>query len=315
MEPFAAYWILFIKLRRRHHRSGQSWRCRSKRPCGVVMPSLRTIARPTRRGAWIARNYSCISLLQDKQTWTHRPGLQERCKSFLGLPDWIRSGYRGVGDIRPACLFPLVKSKCFLDSGVRRCCKVGHSCMRRGIDCSSIPHKMAWCSIARAIRTVARLDGLGCEIFDIPQLRFELDSMFQEQDTPPSRCCWRCGCAMSCIGLITADIHQAFEACSSSAVLPAWRRISQTFESRFSSHSFLVRRGRRELCKLRRSPIGGVVSSAAVAVVLGTAELESSGQHEDHLKLGFHFGERPVHSCVSWRRYVDDVLVGPRVLW
>ena len=64
--------------------------------------------------------------------------------------------------------------------------------MRRVIDCSSVPHKMAWRSVARAIRTVARLGGPGCEIFDVSQLRFELDSMFQELDTPPSRCCWRC---------------------------------------------------------------------------------------------------------------------------
>ena len=129
--------------------------------------------------------------------------------------------------------------------------------------------------------------------------------------------------------LITADIDQAFEACSSSAVLPAWRRISQTHNSRFSSNSILVRRGRRELCKpgssqsfgrgwlsfttpvlarvlfsftsvslvvlgpmawqIRGIPIGGVMSSAAVAVVLGAAELGWSGQHEEHLRLGFHF--------------------------
>ena len=136
------------------------------------------------------------------------PGLQERSvctllltKSVLGFPDWIRCGCRGVGDIRPACLLPLVKSKCFLDFWVRR---------RRVMDCSSIPHKMAWRSVARAIRTVARLGGPGCENFDISQLRFELDSML--------RCCWRCGCAMSCVGLVTADIDQAFGARSSSAV-------------------------------------------------------------------------------------------------
>ena len=150
--------------------------------------------------------YLTSQLLQDKHTWAHRPGLQERdgcilllTESFLGLLGWIRAGSRGVGDIRPACLFPLVKCKCFLDSGVRRCCKVVHSCMRRVVDCSSTPHKMAWRSVARAIRTVARLGGPGCEIFDISLLRFELDSMFQELDTPLSRCCWRCGCAMSCV--------------------------------------------------------------------------------------------------------------------
>ena len=97
----------------------------------------------------------------------------------------------------------------------------------------------------------------GAKIFDISQLRFELDSTFRELDTPPSRCCWRCGCAMSCVSLITADVGQAFEACSSSAVLPAWRRISQPFESGCSSHSILVRRGLRELCKPGRSQAFG----------------------------------------------------------
>ena len=85
-------------------------------------------------------------------------------------------GTERLGDIRPACLFPLVKSKCSLDSWVRRCCKSGHPCMRRVIDCSSVSHKMAWCSVARAIRTVARLGGRGCEIFDISQKRKELAS-------------------------------------------------------------------------------------------------------------------------------------------
>ena len=123
--------------------------------------------------------YLTSKLLQDKHTWTFRIGLQNRdvctfllTKAILGLPDWIRAGYKGVGDVRPACLFPLVKSKCFLDSGVRRCCKSGHSCMRRVIDCYSVPHKIAWRSVARAIRTVARLGGLGCENFDISQLRY-----------------------------------------------------------------------------------------------------------------------------------------------
>ena len=42
---------------------------------------------------------------------------------------------------------------------------------------------MAWRSVAWAIRTVARLSGPGCENFDVSQLRFELDKMFQELDT------------------------------------------------------------------------------------------------------------------------------------
>ena len=146
--------------------------------------------------------------------------------------------------------------------------------------------------------------------------------MFQELDTPPSRCCRRCGCAMSCVSLITADIDQAFEACSASAVLPAWRHISQSYESRFSSNSVLVRRG--SSCFLQAWEVSVIWSRvvfvfnsrpgpAAVAVVLGAAELVWLGQWQKHRELGFHFRGRPVRSCISWKRYVDDVVVGSRV--
>ena len=64
--------------------------------------------------------------------------------------------------------------------------------------------------------------------------------------------------------------------------------------------------------QIRGIPIGGVMSSAAVAVVLGAAELGWLGQHEEHLRFGFHFRGRAVRSCISWRRYVDDVLAGSR---
>ena len=56
-----------------------------------------------------------------------------------------------------------------------------------------------------------------------------------------------------------------------------------------------------------------VMSSAAVAVVLGAAELVWLDQQEKHRQLGFHVGERLVRSCISWKRYVDDVVVGSRV--
>ena len=53
-------WSLFIKSGRRL-RSGQSWRCRSERQCARQTFSWPTIGKPTRPGAWIGRNYSCIS--------------------------------------------------------------------------------------------------------------------------------------------------------------------------------------------------------------------------------------------------------------
>ena len=255
-------------------------------------------------------------------------------KIYSGSSCLVTCWLQGSGDVRPACLFPLVKSKCFLDSVLRHCCNVGHSCMRRVIDCSYIPHKMAWRSVARGIKAVARLGGPGCEIFDISQLRPELDSMFHELDMPPARCCWRCGLPLSCVSLVTADIDQAFEACSSSAVLLAWKVLSPAYESRFSSKSFLVRRGRRELRKSAGSQsfgrgrfsfstpvlartfvpfyvrltgdVGfhgvahpGVLSSEAVAVVLGAAELSWLKQQHEHARLGFNFRGFPVRSCVS----------------
>ena len=55
------------------------------------------------------------------------------------------------------------------------------------------------------------------------------------------------------------------------------------------------------------------MSSAAVAVVLGAAELVWLDQQQKHSELGFHFRGRPSRSCISWKRYVDDVVVGSRV--
>ena len=55
------------------------------------------------------------------------------------------------------------------------------------------------------------------------------------------------------------------------------------------------------------------MSSAAVAVVLGAAELVWLDQQQKHWELGVHLWGRPVRSCISWKRYVDEVVVGSRV--
>ena len=60
MEPCVVSWSLFIKSGRRL-RSGQSWKCRLERQCATGTFSWPTIGRPTRRVAWIGRNFSCIS--------------------------------------------------------------------------------------------------------------------------------------------------------------------------------------------------------------------------------------------------------------
>ena len=56
-----------------------------------------------------------------------------------------------------------------------------------------------------------------------------------------------------------------------------------------------------------------VMSSAAVAVVLGVAELVWLDQQQKHRELGFRFWWRLVRSCTSWKRCVHDVVVGSRV--
>ena len=192
-----------------------------RRPGAVVLSFMRTTVRRTRRGAWIDRNYFCISRRNCCKTsipWTYRPGLQESdvctlllTKSVLGLLDWIRAGYKGVGDSVPV---PAGQPRVCLGLWVRRC-KVGHSCMRRVIDCSSVPHKLAWRSVGSGLQPA--LVGPGAKILKFYRGDL-LSTLFQELDTPSPRCCWRCGCSMSCVSLITADIDQAFEACSSSAV-------------------------------------------------------------------------------------------------
>ena len=53
------------------------------------------------------------------------------------------------------------------------------------------------------------------------------------------------------------------------------------------------------------------MSSAAIEVVLGAAELVWLSQQHEHVRLGFHF--KGCRICISWRRYEDDVLVGSRV--
>ena len=56
--------------------------------------------------------------------------------------------------------------------------------------------------------------------------------------------------------------------------------------------------------QIRCIPTGEVMSSAAVAVVLGAAELAWLDQQQKH---------RPVRSCISWKTFLDDVVVGSRV--
>ena len=55
-------------------------------------------------------------------------------RGMAGLPSWMRRFSPAAASIRLATLFPLVKTKCFEDTGVKRCMKEAHSCWSRVID-------------------------------------------------------------------------------------------------------------------------------------------------------------------------------------
>ena len=113
--------------------------------------------------------YLTSQLLQEKHTWTFRPGLRERdvCTLLLYQVDLgsLQAGYVLV--TRGLEKFILRWSSLSVSwiLGSRLVLQGWALLYEKVIDCSSVPHKMAWRSVTRAIRTVARLGGQGCEIF------------------------------------------------------------------------------------------------------------------------------------------------------
>ena len=134
--------------------------------------------------------------------------------------------------------------------------------------------------------------------------------------------------------MVTMDIDQAFEACQSSTVLPAWATISAAYNRRHGGIPIQVKRGRRNILRhgtkgfsrqwwsvgsgaivrallaattltlvvlagmvleMTGLSIGGVMSSAAVSVRLAAEESEFVSD-SGHEKH------------MDWLRYVDDML-------
>ena len=116
--------------------------------------------------------------------------------------------------------------------------------------------------------------------FDTSQLRFELDSMFQELDTPPSRCCWRCGCAIPCVRLTTLFLSGV--ASVETHLLDL--RIQVLVKFNLGSSVYLVMLGSM-VWQMRGIPSGGVISSAAVAVVLAAVRVSFLGASSPQLHL------------------------------
>ena len=268
-------------------------------------------------------------------------------KARLGLPNflqrWPSSAGRKVAGPR---LFGFVKSKCFQDSGEHSCQKPGHSCLRRVIDMSAVPHSRGWKILARAARGVVASVAGGHELFNPSDLAHAVRGLLQPLCPSRQGMCMGCGCVLSPgLQVVSADIDQAFEACSSSGVGQAWLQVAKQFQHQFGGDNILVRKGKKLFTKLgARSygrgwwaltldqihrglvaatacsmvivghlnfgmvgiSIGGTMSGAAVSVHL--AAEENSGKHRLAQSSLLPFPADQFPSFINWIRYVDDLL-------
>ena len=305
--------------------------------------------------AWSVRTeelvcHLLVSTLEDKM-WSQRPGIQPagvlqwlHGRAFLGIPGFLRKHVRPTGDRQCSAplMFGFVKSKCFTDEGARLCVKAGHSCVRRVLDMSCIPNARGWKTMARAIRGTVADTGLGKEVFAcrdvVPRLREKVEALRYEVPAKAWKGDWTCPCCCSPtapgLKMGTMDIDQAFEACQSSTVLPAWATISAAYNRKHCGIPIQVKRGRRNILRhgtkgfsrqwwsvgsvaivrallaattltlvvlagmvleMTGLSIGGVMSSAAVSVRLAAEESEFTSD-SGHEKH------------MDWLRYVDDML-------
>ena len=264
-------------------------------------------------------------------------------RAMLGLPAWLRRGE--PGPVRSPSIFPLIKSKCFADDGTKTCVKPGHSCWRRVVDCSQVAWPRAWKAVARGTRGLLRTLNLSHEVFDLSKARHHIDEMVSSIQAH-SDMCWKCGTPLHQMSVVVADIDQAFEACESSAVMPAFEFFRVKFLSRHGQWIW-VRKTKKEatttqlrtgqkgwwkfdmqslsqalfafcwmtlVCtgdvvwQMKGLAIGGIVSSVAVSLVLGFQEAVWDEDPGLRANHGFDFGSRHVRECVGFKRYVDDVL-------
>ena len=294
----------------------------------------------------------CVEM--DK-SWAKRDDLRPRdvsvwlwARAFWGLPAWLRRGKLATsGNVKFPTVFPLVKGKCFSVTGSRKCEKVGHSCMRRVVDCAGAPGAQGNKIIGRAGRAFLDRSGISAEVFNISRVRARIQHAMDGLSAPATCSCQRCGCATGSVSIVTLDADQAFEACSASAVLQAWDAVEHVIQERIGSRVVLVKRGKKEVTslssdfksgwwsisldvvrqairafswvslvcvagsvyELKGLPIGGVLSGLCLSVVLGKQEYEWHANRIDQIKAGFDFGSFRVNQCVAVLRYVDDILL------
>ena len=211
--------------------------------------------------------FSMLAQLHADRGWVQRPDLRPRhvlvwlrARAVLGLPGFLRRaefGKKRRGALqKPPGMFPLIKSKCIRNDGVRMCTKPQHSCWRRVLDMSQTPFATGWRTVARAVRGV--VDVLcGRELLDMSRaadgLRDTVQKLLPPELNADGSCsCMRCGATMTPqLRVCTFDIDQAFEACRSDAVGPDVVALMRLYEQKTSSSRILVKRGPR--CEVRHS--------------------------------------------------------------
>ena len=293
-------------------------------------------------------------LLLDRGTWQPTElsldtlRALELARGLAGLPSWLRAGASPLAaQVRPPTMFPLCKSKCYAPTGQRLCAKPRHSCMRRVVNCAGLPFRHGWRIAARALRGILMFLGLSCEVFDPTLMRPLLDDGVARARSNQTASCLRCACSLTRPSVVTADVDQAFEACSSSLVWSAFVHFATIFRERFATSFIMVSRGSRPRYKmgargfggaafcmqldvlghavlaytfctfvacgdmvfrLAGIAMGGILGTVCVAYVLGAAEHRWISDSAAHARAGFRF-QRPPLDYMLFLRFVDDVLL------
>ena len=164
----------------------------------------------------------------------------------LALPKWAKRRYQSHLRVQPPYLFPLVKSKCWSDSGAHVCSSPGHSCWRKVVSFVGVPWRRSWRFLCRAAQGVIESTELPDELFSLRLLAPTLHQKVNALETSPSPAvCVRCGAPKPSLTLLTVDAPQAFEACTADTVLPAWSFFANAFRRRFATTTIAVELGLR----------------------------------------------------------------------